>query len=165
MPEHFMIGEIGDLTVPSQGAEIWYLSHESYGQALLTNYPRSPADGVGNDCLLLRESDDYAPAGATGKCRLRRVFVVVGVQFGFARVRITPIVDFERELTPFAVYLPPPSGAKRAVVPIEIPVYANCTYVRTRFEVLERGGRVEWLGLDYGYLPVVQVAAQVAGSG
>lgn len=163
MPEYFMIGEIGSLAVPTPGAEIWYLSQDSYGQQLKTSYGRSPADGAGVDSLMVRESDDYAPAGATGQCRIRRVYVVIGAQFGAGRIRITPITDFVKEQSPTTVYIPPPNGALRSISVVEVPVAAVCTYVRTRFEVLERGGRVEWLGLDYGYLPVVQVAGQIAG--
>jgi hypothetical protein len=165
MPEYVMAGEIGDLVVPTPNAEVWYLSHDTYGRQLDPNYQRAPADGVGIDVLLLRESDDFAPQGKSGRCILRRVYVTIGVQFGFARVRVTPISDFVRIHSSKTEFVPPPSGLSRKLYVIEVPVYAPCTFARARVEIVERGGRVEWLGLEYGYLPVVQVASDVARAG
>ena len=151
MSEVLLLGEIGNMSTPTVGGELYFLSSASFGQQV--------ASAGGADSALDIITPDMAPAGSGGVVNLRRIYVNVAWSLGGFTMRVTPIVDFERELdrTSFAFEAPP----KRRTKTVTVPVAARCTWVACRIEIVARSGLVEILGWAGGFLPIKQVAAQV----
>ena len=145
------------------GAELWYLSSGTYGRQADTGFAKKPADGTGDDGRLKHRTLPFAPIGRTGQLMLRRVYVIIGHQFGESRIRVTPILDFGIRLTSRTFALPPPSTAKQLRSELEMPVARKCTWVEVEIEVLQRLGRVDVMGVDVGFRPVSQAASSVVG--
>jgi len=161
--EYVMLGQIGSLMVPTVGAEVWYLSANTYGMQLNTSYAKAPLAGLGNDCPMTVETQDYAPVGAIGKMLLRRVYGGLAVQFGGCTVQITPITDLNtsQATTAFPFVAPQASGRilREMVVAIAVP----CTYLRLRIVVTQRSGKVDLFNPKVAFKPLEVAATTVAG--
>jgi hypothetical protein len=143
MAETVMLGAIcPDLTSPTTGAELWYVS-QTYGQQTNTSYAKAPLAGLGNSSPLTIRTPDYAPAGKVGRLRLRRVNVGVSFQFGGVTVQVTPIVNFNTSLAAQVFPHGSPPASTRLLAVERVGVARACTYVALQVVLTRWSGRVE----------------------
>lgn len=156
MSQFLVLGQIGDPTAAlpgGAGAELWYLSQDSYGQQV--------ASIGGADSLMRVDTDDYSILTPTGRTLLRRLYVTVAFQ-GTCVLAVTPRIDFNTLLTAQEFALGP--SVTRQIRVLDVFVARVCSYVGIRLDLVTRNGRVELLGLGCAHKPLAPAADYVAGS-
>jgi hypothetical protein len=160
--EHVLACQIGDLTTPTAGAELWYLADATYGKQTDTSYAKAPISGAGTPSPLLLRTQPFAPAGDSGATLIRRIYAKFEHFAGFI-VTITPIIDFNERLTAFSFGAQAPVLPVREIVEYEIPVARRCTWIQVEIELIDWYGRVELLGLSLADRPFTIAASSVVG--
>jgi hypothetical protein len=155
------IGAVG--AAPAVGAELWYLSHDTYGRQTDTGYANAPESGTGSAAALLVRTQPIAPAGKSGKTVVRRLYVLCGYQFGGFSVEITPILDFGLRLAPFTAAYADPATQTQQIVEIEVPIARLCTWVQGEIVLVTWAGRIELLGVEIAHRAITVAAASVVG--
>ncbi|MDH3497234.1 MAG: hypothetical protein OER21_10745 [Gemmatimonadota bacterium] len=161
MPEYVHACQTGNDNT-EKAAELWYLAKETWGRQGDVTFSRAPEAGLGVDGPLKLRTQPFAPIGNTGRTRLRRIYVMFGWQFGGARVRVTPIVDFVQRLPATTVVLAAPPTSAYLRQEVEIPAARMATWVEVEIEVLERSGRVDVMGVYSADHPLAEAVATVA---
>ncbi|KPK09549.1 MAG: hypothetical protein AMS20_00050 [Gemmatimonas sp. SG8_28] len=162
MSEHIVACQIGDLTTPTAGAELWYLADATYGKQTDSSYAKAPISGGGEGSPLLLRTQPFAPAGDSGITMLRRIYAKFEHIAGFT-VTITPIIDFNERLTAKSFAAIAPVQPVREIVEYELEIARRCTWVQVEIELVTWFGRVELLGLSLADKPITVGASSVVG--
>lgn len=128
MSEYLLCGQIDTASPAANPAAELYVLSSGYGHA------------IGTDTTLLVETEDFAPAGQAGWTVLKRIIVPFTYR-GACTVKVTPIVDYQTELTPTIKSFAAP--ASESVGEVSAPVAIRCRIVRARIEVVSRTDVVE----------------------
>lgn len=154
MAERLCLGEIGDPAASVQGAQIFYLSEESFGQQMVST-------GAG-DSLMRLETDEYAIAGEHARTILRRVFVKVIWESGPHSIEITPLLDGGQPVTGASFTLP--AVTRRSTKVLDVAVARVCSLMAVRVDIISRVGRLGIAALSVAHKPLAAPADYVAGS-
>lgn len=147
-------------SLPTQAAELWYLSKATFGRMTDTSYAKAPEAGLGSDARLKRRSPPFAPSGPGGKSNMRRIYVIMGHQYGGATVRVTPIVDFKKRLASKTFSLDPPTAFEYVRTELPVKCAKAGTWIQAEVEVITRDGRVDLLGIHVAHRPITQAASE-----
>lgn len=157
MAERLCLGEIGDpgAALPGgAGAQIFYLSEESYGQQVTST--------GGEDSLFRLETDEYAIAGEHARTILRRIFVKVTWEQGPHGVDVTPLIDGGQPLPAESFTLE--AVTRRTTKVLDVKVARVVSLVAVRVDVVARTGRVGVASLSCAHKPLAAPADYVAGT-
>ena len=134
MSQRIVLGQIGGDIAAEKGSELWLLSDAVFGQ-------QDNLDG-GSARLqtILLETQDYAPAGVTGRVACRKAYFGLGYA-GQTTVRITPFIDFTEQLAQKQFAFGAPTQFTRTTLTFSLA--RMLTHVRFKIEVTMGTGRVE----------------------
>ena len=153
MSEVLLFGEVGVSGSPfGQGAEIWYLAADSFGNQ----------NTGGDDFPLRLETANYLPAGRGGEVNLRKIYVPIAYE-GACTIRVTPIVNFSNALRPTTVSFALPTKRTRKVIEANVDE-GVVTQVRLKIEVVSTTGRVEFFTPDFATDPITEAGHVIAGA-
>lgn len=147
--EYLIAGQIDTASPAANPAAEMYVLSSGFGQP------------IGTDTPLLVETEDFAPAGQDGWTILKRINVPFTFR-GACSVRVTPITDYQTELTPTVKSFAAP--ASEAVGEVAALVSKRCRIVRARVEVTSRNAVVELGVASAVHSPVTSAHPAPAGA-